>query len=59
MNGMSFTEIEIEAEGITLKIKRQAKEAKRFEKQSNSIEEFGGFSQLKKSKHQGLRQAVK
>ena len=28
VNGMSFSEIEIEAEGITLKIKRQAKEAK-------------------------------
>ena len=49
VNGMSFTEIEIEAEGITLKIKRQAKEAKAVLRNSpNTIEEFGGFSTPKK-----------
>ena len=55
VNGMSFSEIEIEVEGINLKIKRQLKEAKAVLRNSpNSIEEFGGFSTAKEVKAPGL-----
>lgn len=52
---MSFTEIEVEVEGISIKMKREPKEAKTAVRSTqNVIEEFGGFATAKEVKAPGL-----
>jgi len=55
VNEMSFDEIEIDAEGITVKVKRQPKVAPSQSRHSpNPLDEFGGFSIAKEAKEPGL-----
>ena len=52
---LSFTELEVEVEGISIKMKREPKEAKTAVRNTqNVIEEFGGFATAKEVKAPGL-----
>jgi len=55
VNEMSFDEIEIDAEGIMVKVKRQPKVITSQSRQSsNPLDEFGGFATAKEVKDPGL-----
>ena len=52
---MDFSEVEVEVEGITIKVKRAPKVvSKSSRSQPQSIEEFGGFTPAKEVKAPGL-----
>jgi len=52
---MNFSEIEVEQEGIVVRVKRQPKAVKQNNRVSpNALDEFGGFSTAKEVKAPGL-----
>jgi hypothetical protein len=52
---MDFSEIEVEQEGVSIKMKRQPKAVKQVSRStSTSLDEFGGFATAKEVKEPGL-----
>jgi len=55
LDTMNFSEIEVEQEGMSIKIKRQPKAVKQVTRNSpNALDEFGGFSTAREVKDPGL-----
>ena len=55
LDTMNFSEIEVEHDGMSVKIKRQPKAVKQVTRNSpNAIDEFGGFSTAREVKDPGL-----
>ena len=58
LDTMNFSEIEVEVEGISLKVKREPKATKTMDRNpQHMLEEFGGFSPAKEVKAPGLASA--
>lgn len=52
---MDFSEIEVEQEGVSIKMKRQPKTVKQVSRNtSTALDEFGGFATAKEVKEPGL-----
>tara|TARA_B100000902_G_C26581994_1_gene561632 strand:+ start:139 stop:549 length:411 start_codon:yes stop_codon:yes gene_type:complete len=55
LEGMQFVEIEVEQEGVSIKMKRQPKAVKQVSRNtSTALDEFGGFATAKEVKEPGL-----
>ena len=55
---MDFSEVEVEQEGVSIKIKRQPKAVKQVSRNTpTALDEFGGFSTAKEVKAPGLASA--